>query len=253
MTKDVEPKFPTALNIKGDSVMPSYEDYLAGTRQVLALSQLEKQPYLTKVAGHEFIVYPNVFSPKYFNDSDLFAMNLPIRSGDNVLEIGPGTGIVTIMALMRGAACATAIDVNPDAVQNTIENAKRFGMTDRVRVLHGDVYAPLGAGERFDVIFWNTPFGLVNEEDLPMLERAVFDPGYEATRRFVLGAREHLNTGGRVYVGFSSTLGKPEVLRTIASEAGFSLRTVFAAQSSEVHPVMFEIFELWRTPNWYSS
>lgn len=240
----MKPKYPTALNVGGNDRKPSYDDSIAGTRQVLAESQAEQGVHTTTVAGHEFVVFPNVFSPKYFNDSELFALNLPINPGDTILEIGPGTGLVTVMALLRGASRAIAVDINPDAVRNTEENARQSGVSDRLRVLEGDVYGPLAADEKFDVIFWNTPFGLVEEGELPMLERAVFDPGYEATRRFVQGARDHLVPGGRVYIGFSSTLGQPEVLAGIAHDAGFALRTVFATRSTEVYPVMFEIYEL---------
>ena len=62
-----------------------YKDYLDGTKQVLEESQQEKEPYLTTVSGKEFVVNPNVFSPKYFNDTELFADNLPVKKDEEML------------------------------------------------------------------------------------------------------------------------------------------------------------------------
>ncbi len=98
-------------------------------------------------------------------------------------------------------------------------------------------------GEKFDVIVWNTPFGLVEGESLPDLEKAVFDPGYRSIERFVKEAPEHLKEGGRLVVGFSTTLGRLDLLQKFCDEAGFALRKLHEEDSEEVHPVKFEIFE----------
>jgi ribosomal protein L11 methyltransferase len=49
-----------------------------------------------------------------------------------VLDVGCGSGILSLVALALGAARAVAIDVDPDAVQVTRENSERNGMTNRV-------------------------------------------------------------------------------------------------------------------------
>jgi hypothetical protein len=64
-----------------------YKDYLEGTRKVLEQCKAETEPYTVAVSGREFIVFPNVFSPKYFNDTELFADNFPVRDGEEILEI----------------------------------------------------------------------------------------------------------------------------------------------------------------------
>lgn len=219
-----------------------YEDYLEGTRQVLEESKNEKEPYEVTVLGRTFIVLPNVFSPKYFNDTELFAEHLPVSEGEDILEIGPGTGAISITAAYRGAKKVVAIDINPDAVKNTALNIKKHQMEDRVEVRQGDLYDALAEGENFDTIFWNTPFGLV-EGDVPDLEKAVYDPGYKSTERFIKEARKHLKEGGRVLIGFSSTLGRVDLLQNFAEDAGLDLELIYEEESEEVHPVKFEIFE----------
>ena len=53
-------------------------------------------------------------------------------AGRHVLDVGCGSGILALLALKLGAAHARAIDVDPDAIEVTRENAARNGMTERV-------------------------------------------------------------------------------------------------------------------------
>ncbi len=46
------------------------------------------------------------------------------REIDNVLDVGSGTGVLAICAIALGANYATAIDVDPVAVQETRINVK---------------------------------------------------------------------------------------------------------------------------------
>ena len=64
-----------------------YKDYVEGTRKVLEDSKKEEEPYTVTVCGREFKVLPNVFSPKYFFDTELFAENFPLVEGEEILEI----------------------------------------------------------------------------------------------------------------------------------------------------------------------
>jgi ribosomal protein L11 methyltransferase len=49
-----------------------------------------------------------------------------------VLDVGCGSGILAIAALALGAKSARAVDIDPDAVHVTIENARRAGVEARV-------------------------------------------------------------------------------------------------------------------------
>lgn len=216
--------------------------YIAGTAQILQQSQQEKVPYTVEVVGKTFTVLPGVFSPKYFHDTAFFAENLPVKEGDEMLEIGPGTGVISVNAALQGAKRVVAVDINPQAVKNTQANIGLHHMEQRVSVLYGDLYEPLKSTDRFDLIFWNTPFAYVEEQHLSDLERSVSDPGYRATKRFIDGAGRHLKPGGRLFIGFSSTLGHMQLLKTLLKEAGFRTRLIAEQWSKETHPVKFQLF-----------
>jgi ribosomal protein L11 methyltransferase len=49
-----------------------------------------------------------------------------------VLDVGCGSGILALVALLLGAERARAVDVDPDAVEVTRENATRNGLDERV-------------------------------------------------------------------------------------------------------------------------
>ena len=55
-----------------------------------------------------------------------------VRSGDEVLDVGCGSGVLSIVALQRGARRAVAIDVAEAAREATVQNARSNGVADRV-------------------------------------------------------------------------------------------------------------------------
>lgn len=69
-----------------------------------------------------------------------------------VLDYGCGSGILAIAALRLGAAAAVAIDIDPQALIATTENAQRNAVSDRLQVASPEAAPPL---EDFDVVLAN--------------------------------------------------------------------------------------------------
>ncbi len=72
--------------------------------------------------------------------------------GNNVCDLGCGTGVLAILAEQRGAQQILAIDIDMQAVTNARENIQRNGCT-RIDVEKGD--AQMLCGKMFDVILAN--------------------------------------------------------------------------------------------------
>lgn len=164
--------------------------------------------------------------------------------GKKFLEIGSGTGVISIISAYKGAKRVLAIDINPEAVKNTQDNIYRHRLQKVIEVREGDVYNPLKPGEKFDSIFWNLPFGFLKKEkeEISILEKSVFDLGYKSIERFIKDAHEHLTRKGELLIGFSSTLGKLNLVRKFCKESGFNLSLIQETKSKEVYPVRFELF-----------
>jgi ribosomal protein L11 methyltransferase len=64
-----------------------------------------------------------------------------LRSGDAVLDLGSGSGILTIAAVKLGAASAIGIEIDPEANDVARRNAERNGVSTRVEFLEGDASA----------------------------------------------------------------------------------------------------------------
>ena len=84
-----------------------------------------------------------------------------VAPGDKVLDLGCGSGILSIAALRLGASSAVGVDIDPKAVDVAYENAAMNDIgRDRYRVLAGDVLSDEGlvdelAAQRYEVVLAN--------------------------------------------------------------------------------------------------
>lgn len=73
--------------------------------------------------------------------------------GKTVIDMGTGTGILAMLAAMRGAGSVTGIEIDPFAYENALENVKLNGL-DGIRIINGDASA-LTALAKADVFIAN--------------------------------------------------------------------------------------------------
>jgi len=95
-----------------------------------------------------------------------------LRPGDRVIDLGSGSGILTIAAIKLGATRAIGIEIDVEANEVAARNAVRNGVSDRVEFLEGDaaVLAPLVGPA--DLLLSNI-LRVVNTALLPVIARAV--------------------------------------------------------------------------------
>jgi release factor glutamine methyltransferase len=145
-----------------------------------------------------------------------------------ILEIGTGTGCIAIAAAANlPAATITATDISEAALVVARRNAARHGVSARIEFLQGDLFAPLPADARFDLIVSNPPY--VGEDELPTLQAEVarHEPklalvagrdGLDVIRRLLAESPRHLLPGGSLLFEIA-----PEQARTVealANETG---------------------------------
>jgi release factor glutamine methyltransferase len=135
------------------------------------------------------------------DDSILLIESLAISEGEKVLEVGCGSGVVSLHCAKNGAE-VTAVDVNPDAVDCTMENAARNCLDLDVGL--SDVYD--GVGGCFDTVVFNLPYLPVDEGEGLARAWSGGPDGLGPLPRLLEGAPSHLNPDGRVVVVVSSLM-----------------------------------------------
>lgn len=141
-------------------------------------------------------------------DTILMADSINIEEGDRVLEIGCGTGYVSISAALMGGK-VVGVDINPDAVRLSRRNASLNGIDD-IDFHESDMFENVDG--LFDVIIFNPPY-LPSEEFQSGAYDACWDggkDGRETSDRFIDALSGHLEKKGTVYL-LQSTLCDPEL------------------------------------------
>lgn len=231
-------------HVQLEIVMPTYDDYLTATAKLISQNR-RAGTHRVNILSREFLASSQVFSPRFFADTEIFAHHLPVSPGEEWLEIGCGIGAIGIFAALRGAKRVVLTDINRKAVQIAHENVRRHQVQDTIiEVRHGDLFRPIRDDEEFDTIFCNVPFGLVTKNHrLSILERAVFDPNYRFLRRFVAIGPRYLKPSGYLAIGFSTTLGKFGLLQRFCRMASLRLLLIYREKSKKIYPVNFELYE----------
>lgn len=85
----------------------------------------------------------------------LEALEKLVEPDTDVLDLGSGSGILSIAAAKLGANKILAVDIDPIAVKATIENAQDNGITEGIVAQTGSLETVLSSARRFDLIVVN--------------------------------------------------------------------------------------------------
>ncbi len=190
----------------------------------------EPTAYLTGVRefyGRRFLVDARVLVPRPETELLAEAALAALPGGGAALDLGTGSGALAVtLALGRPGARVTAVDLSADALEVARLNAAALGA--EVQLLAGDLFDPLPAGARFDVIVSNPPY--VPSGELAGLQREVrreprlaLDGGPDGLallRRIVEAAPRWLAPGGLLLLEMHES--HLEALPALCRAAGFA-------------------------------
>ncbi len=73
---------------------------------------------------------------------------------NNMLEIGCGTGIVSISVDLESSIDVTAVDISEKAIENTRINKEK--LNSKIKIINSDLFSNIN--EKFDLIYSNPPY-----------------------------------------------------------------------------------------------
>ncbi|MEA2004329.1 MAG: HemK2/MTQ2 family protein methyltransferase, partial [archaeon] len=150
---------------------------------------------------------------------------IDITSGSRVLEVGCGTGIVSIALSVR-AASVVACDINPHAVNVCRKNAA-LNKAKNVEAVESDLFSDVSG--RFDLIVFNTPYLPQSLDETVSGEiNHAWDGGLDGRKvidKFLSGVSKHLSSSGRV-VFLESSLSDSEKSVRYLESIGFEVKII---------------------------
>ncbi|MCE9604829.1 MAG: peptide chain release factor N(5)-glutamine methyltransferase [Planctomycetia bacterium] len=199
--------------------------YLVGNREFFSL---------------DFTVTPDVLIPR--PDTEFAVVGLvdaaktqkPAvrKEGFEIADVGTGSGILAICGVVKiPGARATAIDIEPGALNVARGNAEAHGVSERIEFIESDLFARVPPERKFDFIVSNPPY--ITTAEMADLDRDVreFEPhraleagplGTEIIERLVPQAAERLVPGGRLFIEISPQLNEA-VGRILAADPRLEL------------------------------
>lgn len=148
--------------------------------------------------------------------------------GKEVLDMGTGSGILAVTAAENGAE-VTAVDIDPEALQEAREYAREMEMEESIYFAESDLFENVSSD--FDLIVFNPPY--LQGENYLALEGG--EKGIELTVEFLEAADDYLREDGEVVFVASSR-----------SDVG-SLRQKFDLEQVGKRKLWFETLYLFKS------
>ena len=153
--------------------------------------------------GRTFRVLEGVLIPRQDTEISVETILKIIKNNkiNNMLEIGCGTGIVSISVDLETKIDVTAVDISKRAIENSIINKEKLG--SGIKIMKSDLFSNIK--ESFDLIYSNPPYIKSDEIEKLQVEVRKHEPrlaldggedGLHFYRKIIEKAPKYLNDRG---------------------------------------------------------
>jgi tRNA1Val (adenine37-N6)-methyltransferase len=106
----------------------------------------------------EFTIFQDKSAFKVGTDGVLLGATAEITGKRRILDIGAGTGLISIMLAQRCTAEIVSIEPDPESYKQMCENVSACRWNKRIKVLNTDLQSFQKDSEKFDLIVTNPPY-----------------------------------------------------------------------------------------------
>ena len=165
--------------------------------------------------GRSFKVLKDVLIPRQDTEISVETLLKIIKNNKiyNMLEIGCGTGIVSISVDLETKIDVTAVDISKRAIENSIINKEKLG--SGIKIMKSDLFSNIK--ESFDLIYSNPPYIKSDEIEKLQVEVRKHEPrlaldggedGLHFYRKIIKKAPKYLNDRGYLVFEIGHDEGK---------------------------------------------
>ena len=168
-------------------------------------------------------------------DAPLLADFVRTRPSDELLELGTGSGVISILLSIKPFARITALEVQERLADLARRNVALNGLDDRIEIVRADFRA-WDPGRRFDVVFSNPPYirgrrgRLAADEEKSVAKHEIMGDIFDIMR----ATRAFLKADGRAYFVYPGKRRKDFEDAVSAQDFGIgALRPVLSREGEE--------------------
>jgi len=180
-------------------------------RETVIKTTIGRRQKTFNIAGYEIRltaqsgVYLSAGFGDDLGDSGYYAREIPNMVSESFLEIGTGSGIISIsVAVVHPNIKIVATDINHDAVINAginfFLNLPKYELEERINLRNGSMFEPIKEGEKFKFIFWNHPFHRGTDHET-FTEMTGFDPQFHGFEEYIKNGHNFLEKDGKLLLG----------------------------------------------------
>jgi putative methylase len=193
------------------------------------IRKLDLERFLSKIAPQPS---PQVRLEQYTTSEPVAATLLYVAAfvnddvvGKSVLDLGCGTGRLSLGAAFLGAQEVVGVDIDKRAIETAAQNSRNLDLEGNVQWVIGDIKAVSG---KFDTVLQNPPFGVqIREADRAFLVKAL------ESGKSVYSLHNHPETDNQLVIklkasgGFFQVQPSPFLEQFIAKHGG-NVKAVYA-------------------------
>ena len=105
----------------------------------------------------QFTIHQDQCAMKVSTDACILGAWVDVAQAENILDIGAGTGLLSLMMAQRSTACIDAVELDTPAFEQAKSNIAESKWSDRIEVFHGKIQK-FSPDKKYDYIVSNPPF-----------------------------------------------------------------------------------------------